>query len=296
LNSAVADSVLEEVMPLTDDNINISKLLVLNNHKRRLIMAIDYEKEGRIAIFTLNRPEAMNAINMEALRELHEVMVDFRDDPKLWVGIITGAGERAFCGGADIKDTLPFMKEHLRDSPWAMPTTPMRGLDIWKPLIAAINGMALGGGLEIALACDIRIASENARFGVTEVTLGLIPGWGGTQRLPRMVPWCKAAEMVLTGKVIDAREAYRIGLVNEVVPSEEVVPKAREWAKAIYKVAPLAVRAAKEAMVRGYNLTLEEGLQLENSLEAYLMGTEDFSEGVAAFTEKPRRNPVYQGK
>ena len=284
-------------MPLTDDNINISKLLALNNHKRRLTMAIDYEKEGRIAIFTLNRPQAMNAMNMEALRELHEAMVDFRDDPELWVGIITGAGERAFCGGADIKDTLPFMKEHLRDSPWAIPATPMRGLDIWKPLIAAINGMALGGGLEIALACDIRIASEKARLGTPEVTLGLIPGWGGTQRLPRMVPWCKAAEMVLTGRIINAQEAYRIGLVNEVVPPEEVMSKAREWAKAISEAAaPLAVRAAKEAMVRGYSLTLEEGLRLENSLEAYLMGTEDFAEGITAFTEKPRRNPVYQGK
>ncbi len=260
-------------------------------------MAIDYEKEGRIAIFTINRPQAMNAINMEALRELHEAMVDFRDDPELWVGIITGAGERAFCGGADIKDTLPFMKEHLRDSPWVIPTTPMRGLDIWKPLIAAINGMALGGGLEIALACDIRIASEKARLGTPEVTLGLIPGWGGTQRLPRMVPWCKAAEIVLTGRIINAQEAYRIGLVNEVVPPEEVMPKAREWAKAISEAAaPLAVRAAKEAMVRGYSLTLEEGLRLENSLEAYLMGTEDFAEGITAFTEKPRRNPVYQGK
>jgi len=259
-------------------------------------MAIDYKKEGRIAIFTINRP-AVNAINMEAMRELHDVMVDFRDDPELWVGIITGAGEKAFCGGADIKDTLPFMKEHLRESPWVMPDTPMRGLEIWKPLIAAINGLALGGGLEIALACDLRIASENARLGTTEVTLGLIPGWGGTQRLPRMVPWCKAAEMVLTGRLIDAQEAYRIGLVNEVVLPEEVMPKAREWAKVISETAaPLAVRAAKEAMVRGCSLTLEEGLRLENSLEAYLMGTEDFNEGLTAFTEKPRRPPAYQGK
>jgi enoyl-CoA hydratase/carnithine racemase len=260
-------------------------------------MAIDYEKEDRIAIFTLNRPEAMNAISMEVMRELHEAMVDFRDDPELWVGIITGAGEKAFCGGADIKTTLPFMKEHLQDHPWVIPTTPMRGLDIWKPLIAAINGLALGGGLEMALACDIRIASQDARMGLTEVTLGLMPGWGGTQRLPRMIPWCKAAEMILTGRIIDAQEAYRIGLLNEVVSPGEVVPKAREWAKIISDaVAPLAVRAAKEAMVRGYNLTLEEGLRLENSLEAYLMETEDFAEGIRAFTEKPKRKPIYHGK
>jgi len=256
-------------------------------------MVIDYKKEDRIAIFTINRPQAMNAINMEVVRELREAMVDFRDDPELWVGIITGAGEKAFSAGADIKDTLSFIKEH-RDSPWAFPASLWRGLEIWKPLIAAINGIAVGGGLEIALACDIRIASEKARLGTPEVTLGLIPGWGGTQRLPRMVPWCKAAEMVLTGRIINAQEAYRIGLVNEVVPPERVMPRAKEWADVICQAAPLAVRAAKEAMVRGYSLTLEEGLRLENSLEAYLMGTEDFTEGTTAFMEK--RKPDYKAK
>lgn len=256
-------------------------------------MAIDYKKEGRVATFTINRPQAMNAINMEAARELHEAMADFRDDPELWVGIITGAGERAFCGGADVKDTLSFMKQY-RDRPWAFPPTLMRGLEIWKPLIAAINGMALGGGLEIALACDLRIASETARFGTPEVTLGLMPGWGGTQRLPRMVPWCKAAELVLTGKIIDAQEAYRIGLVNKLVPPEQVMPVAVEWAQTVCQAAPLAVRAAKEAMIRGSSLTLEDGLRLENSLLAYVLSTEDFTEGTTAFTEK--RKPVYKAK
>ncbi|TET26270.1 MAG: enoyl-CoA hydratase/isomerase family protein [Dehalococcoidia bacterium] len=252
-------------------------------------MAIDYKKEGRIALFTINRPQARNAINMEAMQELHEAMVDFRDDPELWVGIITGAGDKAFCSGADIKEKLPFMKEH-RHSPWASPTTPMRGLDLWKPLIAAINGAALGGGLEIALACDIRIASEATRLGMPEVTLGLIPGLGGTQRLPRMIPWCKAAELVLMGRIIDAQEAYRIGLVNKVVPPDKVMETAREWAEAICQAAPLAVRAAKEAMVRGHSLTLEGGLRLENSLEALVLGTEDFDEGTKAFLEKRKPN------
>ncbi|MFC2063215.1 enoyl-CoA hydratase/isomerase family protein [Chloroflexota bacterium] len=252
-------------------------------------MAIDYTKEGRIAVFTINRPEALNSMSMAALRELYDAMVDFRDDPELWVGIVTGAGEKAFCAGADIKDSLPFQKEH-RDSLWAMPANIMRGLDLWKPLIAAINGVAAGGGLEIALACDLRIASDKARLGTPEVKLGLLPGWGGTQRLPRMVPWCKAAEMVL----MDAPEAYRIGLVNLVVPPKEVMPKAREWAGVICQAGPLAVRAAKEAMVRGHGLTLEEGLRLENSLEAYLLGTEDFAEGTAAFTEK--RKPDFKGR
>ena len=256
-------------------------------------MAIDYQKEGRIATFTINRPEAMNAMNMQALRELRDAMIDFRDDPELWVGILTGAGDRAFCAGADIKDTLPFMKEH-HDQPWSFPATPMRGLDIWKPLIAAVNGMALGGGLELVLTCDIRIASETARFGTPEATLGLIPAWGGTQRVPRMLPWCKAAEILLMGKPIDAQEAYRIGLVNKVVPLEQVMPTAREWAEAICQAAPLAVRAAKEAMIRGSSVTLEEGLRLEHSLVAYLMGTEDFTEGTTAFVEK--RKPVYKAK
>jgi enoyl-CoA hydratase/carnithine racemase len=139
-------------------------------------VAVKYEKEGKIAIFTIDRPEAMNALNIETVRELFEAMSDFRDDPALWVGIVTGAGERAFCGGADIRDTLPFMKGHRQD-PWAMPPSIMRGLEMWKPLIAAINGMALGGGLELALACDIRIAAEKVKLGTPEVTLGLIPGW-----------------------------------------------------------------------------------------------------------------------
>jgi len=256
-------------------------------------MAVNYEKSGRIAIFTINRPEAMNALNMETMGELRDVMTEFRDDPELWVGIVTGAGEKAFCGGADIKDTLPFMKEHGRD-PWAMPASIMRGLEMWKPLIAAINGIALGGGLELALACDIRIASETARLGTPEVTLGLIPGWGGTQRLPRAVPWCNAAELLLMGKLVDAGEAYRIGLVNKVVPQAEVMATAKEYAEAICRAAPLAVRAAKEAMLRGSAMTLEEGLRLENALVASVLATEDFTEGTTAFVEK--RKPDYKAK
>ena len=256
-------------------------------------MAVDYEKSGKIAIFTINRPEAMNALNMETMHELNKVMTDFRDDPELWVGIVTGAGEKAFCGGADIKDTLPFMRDHGRD-PWAMPDSIMRGLEMWKPLVAAINGVAAGGGLELALACDIRIIADNARLGTPEVTLGLIPGWGGTQRLPRVIPWCKAAELLLTGKLIDAQEAYRIGLVNKVVPQAEVMATAKEYAEAICKAAPLAVRAAKEAMLRGSAMTIEEGLRLENTLVASVMATEDFAEGTGAFVEK--RKPSYKAK
>ena len=256
-------------------------------------MAVDYEKEGRIAIITINRPGAFNMVNVQTFQELHERMVEFRDDPELWVGIITGARTRAFSAGADIKDVLPFAREH-RDQPEALPPSIMRGLDVWKPLIAAINGMALGGGLEIALACDIRIASEKARFGTPEVNLGVMPGWGGTQRLPRMLPWCKAAELLLTGRPIDAQEAYRIGLVNKVVPQEQVIPTAKEWAEIICQTGPLAVRAAKEAMVRGSSMSLEDGLRLERALFNRVIGTEDFDEGITAYAEK--RKPVFKAK
>ena len=256
-------------------------------------MNVDYTKEGRIAIFTLNRPDALNAMNLETIRQLHEAMIDFRDDPELWVGIVTGAGEKAFSAGADIKETLPFLREH-RDRPWAFPAMPWRGMELWKPLIAAINGLALGGGLELVLACDIRIAAEHARFGSPEVAVGLLPGWGGTQRLPRVLPWAKAAELLLMGRPIDAQEAYRIGLVNKIVPPEQVMTTAKEWAEIICQAAPLAVRAAKEAMLRGVSMSLEQGLQLENTLLKHLLGTEDFDEGITAFAEK--RKATFRGR
>ena len=253
---------------------------------------IEYTKEGKIAIFTLSRPEALNAQNLQVHREMQETMEEFRDDDELWVGIITGAGDKAFGAGADIKELLPFLKEHGQ-SRWAFPAHHTR-MDMWKPLIAAINGFCLGGALEYALACDIRIAGEKARFGVPEVTLGLITGDGGTQRLPRMIPWCKAAELLLMGKIIDAQEAYRIGLVNIVVPPEQVMPTAREWAQTICNAAPLAVRATKQAMIRGYEMPLEDGLRLEYMLNAYCTSTEDFTEGTTAFVEK--RKPDYKAK
>ena len=256
-------------------------------------MTVDYEKDGRVAVFTINRPRALNAVNVEVFQELSERLVEFRDDPELWVGIITGARTRAFSMGADIKEMLSFAQEH-RDNPEALPASIMRGLEIWKPLIAAVNGLALGGGLEIALTCDIRIASEKAHFGTPEVTLGLIPGWGGTQRLPRMIPWCKAAELLLTGKPIDAQEAYRIGLINEVVPPDQVMPTARKWAEMICQAGPLAVRAAKETMIKGSSMSLEGGLRLESSFFSRMMDTGDYTEGIAAFNE--RRKPVFKAE
>ncbi|MBN1366951.1 MAG: enoyl-CoA hydratase/isomerase family protein [Dehalococcoidales bacterium] len=253
-------------------------------------MVIEYKKEGRIAIFTINRPEAMNSMNVAGLQEIGKAMTDFQNDPELWAGIFTAVGDRAFCAGADIKDALPYMKEHNG----TVPLTHMNGLPIWKPLIAAINGIALGGGLEIALACDIRIAVEKARFGFPETTLGLIPGWGGTQRLPRLIPWAKAAEMIYSGKWIDANEAYRIGLINAIVTPDKLMTTAKEWAEVICKSGPLAVQAAKEAMIRGTSTSLENGLKIESEVEFRTMGTGDFIEGTGAFIEK--RTPHFKAK
>ena len=256
-------------------------------------MVIEYVKEGKLAIFTILRPEARNALNMAAINELRETMTAFQDDPEVLVGIITGTGDKAFCAGADIKDTLSFMKEH-RHTPEDFPPSLMRGLNIWKPLIAAINGLALGGGLELALACDIRIAADSARFGLPEVGLGLLPGWGGTQRLTRTVPLAKAIELVLMGTIITAEEACRIGLVNKTVPHEELMPTAREWAGIIAEKAPLATQAVKQAMLRGLGMNLEDGMKLEQALLTGLMGTDDFEEGIKAFSEK--RKPDYRGR
>jgi len=220
-------------------------------------------------------------------------MVEFSNDQELWVGIIAGAGDKAFCGGAGVKEMVSFQQAHPGQY-WERPNTPMRGLEIWKPLIAAINGSALGGGLEIVLACDIRIASENAQFGTPESSLGLMPGWGGTQRLPRMIPWAKAAEILLGGKVIDAQEAYRIGLVNQVVPPSEVLPTAIRWAESMCQLGPLALRAIKQAMVKGASTSMESGLQMEKELVKYLVSTADFAEGVRAFLEK--RKPEFRAR
>jgi enoyl-CoA hydratase/carnithine racemase len=256
-------------------------------------MELEYKKEGKIAIFTLNRPESLNALSPTLFRELHDALEDFKQNPELWVGIITGTGEKAFCAGADIKVWLPFVKECKR-RPWLFPSTPLRGMELWKPLIAAINGVAMGGGLELALCCDLRIASDKARFAFPEARLGILPRLGGTVRLPQIIPWARAAEMMFFGKPIDAEEAYRIGLVNKVVAPDQVMTAAREFAEELCKVAPLSVRAIKEAMVRSRGLSVEEALWIENSLGLPLYETDDYEEGRAAFKEK--REPVFKGK
>ncbi|MEN8614292.1 enoyl-CoA hydratase-related protein [Dehalogenimonas sp. THU2] len=253
-------------------------------------MTIDYKTEGPVAIITLNRPEVYNAMDMDSVRSLAEAVERFEADIELKVAIITGTG-KAFCAGADIRETLPYMKEHGMDN---FPALPTRGMTVTKPLIAAVNGIALGGGLELALACDIRIAAANAKFGLPEVNLGLIPGWGGTQRLPRLIGSGRAAEMLFTGQPVNAEQAERIGLVNKVVPGDELMTAALDMARVIAEKAPLAVRYAKEALRRGENLPLELALDVEAELEDTVMQTADHDEGVKAFLEK--RTPEFEGR
>ena len=258
-------------------------------------MPIDYQKEGHVAIFTINRPEVRNALSPEMLAEWTEALIDFRENKDLWVGIITGAGDRAFCAGLDLRSAGPSSGQGGQAArPSAPQDTLVRGLELWKPLIAAINGYALGGGFEITLACDIRIAADTAQMGLTEVTLGLMPGWGGTQRLPRMIPFSLAAEMIIMGKRITAQEALEIGLVHQVVPLKDLMATAKARAEKICESAPLAVQGVKEAMIRGYSMTLEDGLKLETEIGRKVLASKDFAEGRKAFMEK--RKPEYKGE
>ena len=253
-----------------------------------------YEKEGRIATMTLNRPEAMNSLSTGLSKELHDAMVDFRDDPDLWVAILTGAGDRAFSAGADIKGFRPATEADVKAVQTKAAGTPVRADTIMKPFIAAIHGYALGGGLELAMTCDIRIAADNAQMGQPEINIGFMPGAGGTIRLPRFIPRAIAAEMLLTGNRIDAEEALRYGLISRVVPRDQLMQTAREIALTICERGPLGVRASKEALIQGYDMPLEDALSLERRLNTELKRSEDFMEGAKAFAAK--RPPEYKGR
>jgi len=253
---------------------------------------IIYEKENHVVTMTINRPESYNAFDMPTEKEFADSLTKFNEDPEAWVAIVTGAGDKAFSAGYDLKKLeLP---EEEKDTAGVAPVHIMRGMHVYKPIIAAINGMALGGGMECALACDMRVAAETATLGLPEVKWNLMPGWGGTQRLPRLVPWAKAIEILLTGKSISAQEAYRIGLVNYVVPQAELMTKAKELAGIIAQNGPVAVRTAKEALYTGIEMPLDDALTLEWKLVDRLLPMEDTKEGVNAFRE--RRKPNYAGK
>lgn len=252
-----------------------------------------FEKDGTIGRLTVNRPEKMNALSTELVDELATLLGSLEGDPGMRALIITGVGNKAFVAGADIQELAG------RGGPEGIRVS-RRRQDVFAriehlpfPAIAAVNGYALGGGLELALACTLRLCSSNAQFGAPEVKLGIIPGDGGTQRLARLIGPGRALEMILMGDFVDAQEAHRIGLVNRVCPPEELMPKAMETARTLASRPPLAVRFAKEAVNRGLESSAA-GYALETALHALCCATEDKNEGVAAFLEK--RTPDFRGK
>jgi enoyl-CoA hydratase len=253
-----------------------------------------YEKKGAIAYVTLNRPKVLNALSHATWEDLESAFEDAREDEAVRGVILTGAGDKAFIAGADISELAHVTAVEAEQSS----RYGQKVLDLieslGKPVIAAVNGFALGGGCETAMACTIRIASENAKFGQPEVTLGLIPGGGGTQRLPRLIGKGRALQLILGGGLITAQEAYRIGLVNEVVSAADLIPRAEAILKQIFANAPVAVKFSLEAVNNGLETTLAEGLSLEASLFGLCAGTEDKKEGTTAFLEK--RKPQFQGR
>ena len=251
---------------------------------------INYEKKGRIAYVTITRPERMNSLHIHANEEMHEAFVDFRDDPEVWVAILTGQGERAFSAGNDLKYTAEQVE---RPQERLSRRVGFGGIDnhfqCWKPIIAAINGYALGGGLELAMSCDILIAAEHAMLGLPEARVGLVPG-SGVQRLPRQIPLKIAMGMMLTGRHITAQEALRLGLVNEVVPLAELMPTAERWANQILEVAPLSARAIKQMTMTGLDSPLDVALNRTYSEWQNAQASDDVIEGPKAFSEKRKPN------
>jgi len=256
---------------------------------------VEYEKKGKIAYITLNRPDQMNAMNREVWEGMADAWIRVRDDPEVWTAIVTGAGDKAFSAGADLKEMSEQRAMIERgETPKPRPEFgPMRGLYVWKPFIAAVNGFAMGGGFELALACDIRVAAEHAQFGFSEVLRAIIPGAGGTQRLPRLIGKARAKELILTARKLDAAEAERIGLVNFVSEAGKLHEKGLEVARAIAANGPVAVRAAKRAIDEGCELPLPQGLEVEARCYELVLPTQDRKEALAAFAEK--RAPRYTG-
>ena len=250
--------------------------------------------ENHIAIVVLDRPQAMNSIDPEMREELYAIAERIKKDDDIWVVILTGAGEKAFCTGSDLKKTLP-TQESFAAQIFAQNIVALgASFETDKPLIAAVNGYAMGGGLELALACDIRIASENAQFALSEVKVGSIPGSAGTQRLPRAINSSDAMLMLLTGDRFDAKEALRMGLVSKVVPHAELMPAAMEIAGKIAANAPLSVRAVKRLAKRGLDMPLSHAMDTERYVFGLLYQSEDRIEGRKAFAEK--RKPRYKGR
>jgi len=253
-----------------------------------------FEVKDRIGYVTINRPQVLNALNIETVGELGRVFTEIEEDEKVASVILTGAGEKAFVAGADISELIKL--DALGGMEFSLNGQRILNQieNLSKPVIAAVNGFALGGGCELALACTLRVAAETAKFGQPEVNLGIIPGYGGTQRLARLIGKGRASEMVLTGNMVSAEEAYRIGLVNRVVPLSELMDETKKLAEIIMSKGPMAVKLAMVAINHGLQMSLEQGLQLEASLFGLTCATEDMKEGTSAFLEK--RKAVFKGK
>lgn len=253
------------------------------------------EKEGHLAIVTMNRPKALNALNSETLKDLDAVITDLENDNDIYAVILTGAGEKSFVAGADIAEMKDLDEKQGQEFGKLGNDVFLRLENLNKPVIAAINGFALGGGCEISMACDIRIASETALFGQPEVSLGITPGFGGTQRLARIVGLGIAKELIYTAKNIKADEAYRIGLVNKVVPLENLMDEAKKMASKIIANAPVAVRLCKDAINRGMQVSIDKAVAIEAEDFGKCFATEDQKEGMSAFLEK-RKEKNFQNK
>ncbi len=258
-------------------------------------MSIDIDRKDHVAVITINRPDARNALDPDHTAALGAAVADFEADNDLYVAVLTGAGDISFSAGADLKTLLPAYRSRVLAgdrTPWNFGgfTTIERN----KPIIAALNGHALAGGCEMALACDIRLAAPHATIGLAETRWAIIPGSGGTVRLPRVIPLGAAMEMILTGDPVDAAEAHRLGLVNRVIPQDRLLPEAVELAQRIAARGPLAVRAARASTLEGFGLPEQDALQNEFEHFLRVLGTDDAGEGYLAFTKK--RDPVYHSR
>lgn len=247
-----------------------------------------YERDGAIVTITLNRPQVLNAVSIELGRDLREAMADFEADSRLRVAIVTGTGTKAFCAGGDLKSSIPSVTTSS-GADLGDPAT-RQFSDITKPIIAAVNGLALGGGMEIVLGTDIRVAADHAVFGLPESSVGLVPFGGAHIRLPQQIPWAIAMEALLTGEPISAQRAYEVGLINRVVPSDQVMAESIRMAERICENGPLAVRTTKAIVLAAYNLSWREAFMVETEMSATVLASQDAKDGLAAFAEKRRPN------